>query len=72
MSNQQLNELHKLSQQEKIQLVQLLWEDIASEQNYTDLPEEHKKILDKRLEKILNGTAKFRSWEEIQKKYKRI
>ncbi len=69
MTQSELNELQNLPLDEKIRLVQLLWEEIAKEQSYEDLPEDHKKILTDRLNKIKRGNAKFRTWQEIRKKY---
>ena len=71
MTATQIKQLHKLPKQEKIFLAQMLWEDIAKEQNVDELPAEHKKILDERLEKIKSGKAKFKTWEEVQKKYRK-
>ena len=71
MTNTQLAELHKLPKKEKIKLVQLLWEDIANEQEYDVLPPEHKSILNERLEKISRGKAKSESWETIRGKYQK-
>ncbi len=52
MMNTQIAALHKLPKNEKIELVQLLWEDIAKDQEYDSLPADHKSILNERLEKI--------------------
>lgn len=71
MTNSQLAELRKLPKKEKIELVQLLWEDIANDQEYDMLPEDHKSILNERLEKISRGKAKFESWETIRGKYQK-
>jgi putative addiction module component (TIGR02574 family) len=69
MTNTQIAELHKLPRKEKIKLVQLLWEDIARDQEYEALPSDHKLILNERLEKIYQGKAEFKSWDEIRLKY---
>jgi putative addiction module component (TIGR02574 family) len=69
MTNTQIAELHKLPKKDKIELVQLLWEDIAREQEYELLPSDHKLILNERLEKIYHGKTEFKSWDEIRKKY---
>ncbi|MEK6616199.1 MAG: addiction module protein [Bacteroidota bacterium] len=71
MTNTQIKQLHKLPNREKFFLAQMLWEDIAKEQNIDEFPAEHKKILDERVEKMKTGKAKFKSWEEVQKKYKK-
>ncbi len=70
MTNTHIAELHKLPRKEKIKLVQLLWEDIAKDQEYEVLPSDHKLILNERLEKIYKRKAEFKSWDEIRKKYK--
>jgi putative addiction module component (TIGR02574 family) len=69
MTEQQIEELHKLSREEKIQLAQMLWEDVANEQDNDNLPEDHKEILEERLSRINKGEAKFRSWEDVRRKY---
>ena len=70
MEKEELKKLQQLSKEEKIEVVQMLWDDIARNQNQVDIPEEHKRILDQRLEKMQEGKAKFKSWDEISKKYK--
>ena len=69
MKNIQLAELHKLSKKDKIELVQLLWEDIARDQEYDVLPPDHELLLNERLEKIYQGKGEFKSWDEIRQKY---
>jgi hypothetical protein len=34
-----------------------------------DIPDEHKNILSKRIEKIERGEAEFKPWHEIRTKY---
>ena len=69
MTALQIEELHKLSPNEKIELAQLLWEDLANEQSLTGLPLEHQQILENRLELINTGIGKFISWEDYKSKY---
>lgn len=69
MEKQQLEIIHNLSRKDKFELVHLLWDDIAKEQDDMDFPEEHQKILAQRLERIKAGKASFRSWDEIKRKY---
>ncbi|MEA3446389.1 MAG: addiction module protein [Bacteroidota bacterium] len=69
MEKMQLELIHSLTRNDKFELVQELWDDIAKEQNDLEIPEEHQKILDERLERIKSGKATFRSWDEIKKKY---
>ena len=69
MTKSQLSNLHNLSREEKIELVQLLWDDIASSQSSNEISEEHKKKLEQTLNNIKAGKTDFRSWEEAKAKY---
>ena len=70
MTRLQMSELHKLSDKDKIKVVQSLWDDIAKEQSIEGLPEAHKKILNERLRKIDAGNALLIPWSEVQIKYR--
>jgi putative addiction module component (TIGR02574 family) len=72
MTEMQMSELHKLSVNDKIKLVQDLWDDIAEEQSIDTLSAEHIRILEERLQKINSGEANFKPWSEIQAKFNRI
>ena len=63
MENKQLKKLQQLSKEEKIEVAQMLWDDIARNQNQIEIPEEHKRILDQRLDKIQRGEGEFISDE---------
>ena len=69
MTKSQLSNLHNLSREEKIELVQLLWDDIASSQSSNEISEEHKKKLEQALNNIKAGKTDFRSWEEAKATY---
>ncbi|HEY4785424.1 MAG TPA: addiction module protein [Bacteroidales bacterium] len=71
MTKNQLEELRKLPKEDKIQLVQMLWDDIAKDQNFDDLPDEHKRLLEERLESIKMGKAAFKSWDDVKRKFER-
>lgn len=61
--------IQNLSKQEKLKLVQVLWDDIVNHQNEIDVSTDHKKIIEERLNIINEGRANYRSWEDIRKKY---
>ena len=71
MTKDQLNELRKLSREEKIELVQTLRDDIATDQSANDIPEEHKELLEKTLQRLAEGSTQFNNWEEVREKYGR-
>ncbi|MEX0845706.1 MAG: addiction module protein [Balneolaceae bacterium] len=63
--------LDKLTKQEKLQLMEDLWQDISADSDYSP-PQWHKNILDERAQAISKGDAKFSDWnkakEEIRKR----
>ena len=69
MTKAQIDSLHNLSREEKIELVQLLWDDISADAAQNDIPEEHKIKLEETLKNITSGKTEFRSWEEARAKY---
>jgi putative addiction module component (TIGR02574 family) len=64
-----LSILHNLNRKEKIRIVQLLWDDIASDNSYTYVSSEHKNTLDERLNILENGKTKFKTLDEIELKF---
>lgn len=72
MTKLQIAELHKLSTKDKIKVVQTLWDDIAKENTFDTLSSEHKKILDDRIKVIDSGNASFKSWSDVQQKFRNI
>jgi putative addiction module component (TIGR02574 family) len=69
MGNQQLNIIFNLSIEEKLLIVQKLWDNIASEQKKLEVPVEHKMLLMQRIKKIESGKTSFKNWEDIKNKY---
>lgn len=62
MSNQ---EIHKLSNAEKILLVERIWDSIDKIE--ISLTDAHKDELDRRLAKHHSGKNEYRSWQDVQK-----
>ena len=59
-------EISQLSTQEKILLVEDLWDSIASDDSHIPVPESHKAELDRRLERHINSPGELLSLEELQ------
>lgn len=72
MNNSQIKQLLKLPRNEKIELVLALWDNIVQGQADNYISDEHKKLLDQRMQNIQIGNTKFKSWEEIKKKYRSL
>ncbi len=69
MTKDQQNIFRNLNREEKIELVQELWDDISSAPVSPDISEEHKKILQETLSRIEEGKSQFSMWEDVKVKY---
>ena len=55
--------LHEMTIQEKLAVMESLWEDLSRSPHAFESPEWHKEILDQRRQKIAEGSARFVDWE---------
>jgi len=62
-----LDELHQMPLQEKLFVMEALWDDISSHENDVEIPQWHQTILDEREELVAQGKAKFIDWEVAKK-----
>jgi putative addiction module component (TIGR02574 family) len=61
-----LKEIVSLKIEERIRLVQAIWDSIAAEQAYGDLTEHQKKELDHRIDDYELNPDNVLTWEEIK------
>ncbi len=61
-----LNEITALSVEDRILLVQAIWDSIAAEQAYPDLTETQKHELDRRIESHNTDPDNVLTWEEMK------
>lgn len=61
-----LNEIASLSIEDRIFLVQAIWDSIAVEQAYTNLTETQKRELDRRIDDSEMNPDNFLTWEEVK------
>ncbi len=66
-----LAEIKTLSIEDRIQLVQAIWDTIAEEQTQPDLTESQKKDLTRRLAEMDANPKNVLTWEEIKASIKR-
>ncbi|MGR3317606.1 MAG: addiction module protein [Candidatus Anammoxibacter sp.] len=59
-------ELEKLSNPEKLLLVNELWDSISSQEDALPVPESHKKILDERLRDHEENPEQGHTWKEVK------
>ncbi len=69
MENTLIKELSQLNKNEKIILVEALWDSIASDPDEVNFPEHHKSILEQRLQTLGEDIENGKSWDEIRKDY---
>lgn len=69
MEDTLIKELSRLSKNEKIILVEALWDSIASDPEQVSFPDHHKSILEERLQTLDEDTANGKSWDEVRGKY---
>ncbi len=61
-----INEINALNIEERLLIVQAIWDSIAEEQIYPNLNEEQKKELDSRIEDFESNPDNVLTWEEIK------
>lgn len=69
MEDTLIKELSRLTINDKIILVEALWDSIASDPELVDLPEHHKSVLEERLQALDEDTMNGRLWNEIRENY---
>ena len=64
-----INELSQLNKNEKLLLVEALWDSIASDPEEVEVPYHNKSILEKRLQTLEKDKENGSSWKEIRQMY---
>ncbi len=67
----EIKDILKLSVEDRIHLVQTIWDSIAADTEVSGISEGHKKILDERLEAHKNNPNDIVSWDEVKKSVKK-
>ena len=69
MSSNLTEEARKLSIDERINLVEEIWDSIAEENGCFELSDAQKQELDRRLESFRVNPSQGRTWEEIESEF---
>ena len=59
--------LESMSTEEKIQVMEFIWDDLCKKADSIPSPPWHKKVLDEREEGIKRGEEKFLDWETAKR-----
>jgi putative addiction module component (TIGR02574 family) len=65
-----IDELSQLNKNEKLLLVEALWDSIAADPDQFFVPDHHKSILEKRLKTLEQDKEKGSTWKEVRRKYR--
>ncbi len=61
-----LTEIRAMSPEDRIRLVQAIWDTIAADQDHPDLTEAQKQELDRRIAELDASPENVLTWEEIK------
>lgn len=64
-------DLKMMSLEEKLRLMELIWQDISFEEGQILVPESHKDQLEERAKMVQEGKAEFIDWEKAKKEIKK-
>jgi hypothetical protein len=58
--------LDEMTVTEKLQMMELLWEDLSRHADLIESPDWHRDVLDERERRIATGEARFSDWEQAK------
>lgn len=67
-TQEHLDHLLKLNKNEKVSIVQLLWDSIASDNEPMSVSQEEKDLLDERKEQYDAGKLQGNSWKKVKER----
>lgn len=59
-------EIRQLPTEEKVLLMEALWADMQEKFESTEIPQEHKALLDERRSKVETGEMKLVPWDDVK------
>jgi putative addiction module component (TIGR02574 family) len=69
MENSVIHHINQLSKNEKLLLVEALWDSIAEDPSNIELPESHKKEIQSRLDTLEEDSKSAISWDSFVKQF---
>lgn len=64
-----IDKLSQLNKNEKLLLIEALWDSIAADPIDVEVPEHHKSIIEERLRTLEKDKEAGSSWDKIRQKY---
>ena len=59
-------EIHQLSLQEKLQVMEVIWEDLRVRSEEVSVPDWHKELLDERRSAVVDGREEIFDWDHVK------
>ena len=59
-------EVKALPVREKLQIMEIIWEDFRERFETADLSENQMRLLDERRERVANGSARLVNWDDVK------
>jgi len=69
MDKSLIEQLSQLNKNEKLQLVEALWDSIATDPKNVEVPEHHRAIIESRLQTLEEDKEDGSDWKKIKQKY---
>lgn len=60
------DEIKNLPIEQKLQMMEALWEDLRERFERFEISEQHKKLLDERRERVRTGKAQLLDWDSVK------
>ena len=70
MKDYSLSEIMNLKMDEKIEIIEEIWDSIVASNESLELTDTQKKVLDQRLEEFQKNPGEGDSWEEVKARIK--
>jgi len=61
-------EIERMTLEEKLRIMEALWDDLCRREETVPVPQWHKNVLDERQRAIADGKARFIDWETAKKR----
>ncbi|MCG3146794.1 MAG: hypothetical protein PCFJNLEI_00228 [Verrucomicrobiae bacterium] len=59
-------EIHQLPIEEKLRIMEALWDDLREHFERLEITPSHKELLDERRTRVQNGVAKLHDWDAVK------
>lgn len=63
-----IDDILKLPVDERLEIIERIWESVQQDDEYMEIPEWHREILEERFQKHKNNLTEGKSWEEVKKR----